>query len=309
VYGQTVFPVVVNNRIAIPTGTYVEGQIDALTKPRVFSPHAQLQIDFDKLIYSNGYAVELPTLPEGAAPAEDVIPAEATAYVAVSSGSGLLLDNGSQIPMVLQLPLVLDAARVADALTESNKLSLGRPQSSFCVPIPGTPGTPDVVIPGTPGTPGTPPTVIPGGPGMPPTVIPGTPPTPGTPDTVISGSPGSPSVACLAAPVVVPHANEQNYKEWFQLSVAADVGGMQLPAGRYEITWTGLVRRAPRARRSGGVELAWWRRRASYCCGTKRPPTTRGRARMRTARFLWIRFDSQGKASPFTSIERRGPRV
>jgi hypothetical protein len=240
VYAQTVFPVVVNNRIAIPAGTYVEGQIDALTKPRIFWPRAQLQIDFHKLIFSSGYAVELPTLPVGAPRAEDVIAAEATAYVAVSSGSGLLLDNGSQIPMVLQLALVLDAARVAHALSEPNKLSLGRPQSSFCVPIPGTPATPDVVIPGTPGTPGTPPTVIPLGPGMPPTVIPGTPPTPGTPETVIPGSSGSPGVACPAAPVVVPHAKAQNYKEWFQLSVAADVGGVELPAGRYEITWTGL---------------------------------------------------------------------
>jgi hypothetical protein len=238
VYAQTVFPVVVNNKIAIPTGTYVEGEIDALTRPRVFSPHAQFQIDFTKIIFSTAYTVELPD--RSATAADDVIAAVATPYVQVSSASGLLLDNGSQIEMVLQVPLALDANSVAAALRQPNAVQLGQAQSTFCRPVPGSPGTPDTVIPGTPGTPGTPPTVIPGGPGQPDTVVPGTPPTPGTPDTVIPGSPGTVGIPCPAPPVVMPHANTQQYKESFPLSIAARVDGTPLPAGRYEASWRGL---------------------------------------------------------------------
>jgi hypothetical protein len=228
VYAQTVFPVVVNNRIAVPIG------------PRVFSPHAQFQIDFTKIIFSTGYTVLLPAQPAGAAAAEDVIAAVATPYVQVSRASGLLLDNGSQVEMVLQLPLALDANSVAAALRRPNVPQLGQAQSTFCRPIPGSPGTSDTVIPGTPGTPGTPPTVIPGAPGQPDIVIPGTPATPGTPDTVIPGSPGTPGIACPAPPVVMPHANTQQYKESFPLNRAAQVGGTPLSAGRYEASWRGL---------------------------------------------------------------------
>jgi hypothetical protein len=154
---------------------------------------------FTKIIFANGYTVELagpqnlsagqpPTSPASAepgtppAPPDDVIAAVGNAYVLVSSQSDVLLDNGSHIDMVFQVPLQLDAANVAAAVRQSSPALLAQLKSATrCRPIPGTPGTPDTVIPGTPGTPGTPPTVIPGGPGMPDIVIPGTPGTPGTP--------------------------------------------------------------------------------------------------------------------------------
>jgi hypothetical protein len=44
VYAQAVFPVAVNNQMAIPPGTYVQGQIDTLTRPGWLSPHAQFHI-------------------------------------------------------------------------------------------------------------------------------------------------------------------------------------------------------------------------------------------------------------------------
>jgi hypothetical protein len=257
VYAQAVFPVAVNNQMAIPPGTYVQGQIDALTRPGWLSPHAQFQIHFTKIIFANGYTVELagpqnvasgrpPAQPASAtsgmllAPADDVIAAVATAYVQVSSSSDVLLDNGSQIEMVLQVPLLLNAANVAAAVRLSNPALLAHLKSAtLCRPIPGTPGTPGTVIPGTPGTPGTPPTVIPGGPGMPDTVIPGTPGTPGTPDTIIPGTPGTPYVPCPSPPVVTSNPKVQSYRESFQINAPLQVSGMQLSAGSYQATWEG----------------------------------------------------------------------
>jgi hypothetical protein len=257
VYAQVAFPVAVKNQMAIPPGTYVQGQIDTLTRPGLFSPHAQFQIHFTKIIFANGYTVELagpknvtsgqpsaqpaPAAPgTPPAPPDDVIAAVATAYVQVSSASDVLLDNGSQIEMVLQVPLRLNAAKVAAAVRLSNPALLAHLKSAtLCRPIPGTPGTPDTVIPGTPGTPGTPPTVIPGGPGMPDTVIPGTPATPGTPDTVIPGTPGTPYVPCPSPPVVTSNPKVQNYKESFQINAPVQVSGVRLSAGSYQVTWEG----------------------------------------------------------------------
>jgi hypothetical protein len=256
VYAQTAFPVAVNNQMAIPPGTYVQGQIDTLTRPGWFSPHAQFQIHFTKIIFANGYTVELvgpqivdagakAALPASPAegtppPASDVIAAVATPYVLVSSANDVLLDNGAQIEMVLQVPLRLNAAKVATAARQSNSAPLPQFQSATrCRPIPATPGTPDTVIPGTPGTPGTPPTVIPGGPGMPDTVIPGTPGTPGTPPTVIPGSPRTPGVPCPAAPVVISNPKVQNHSQSFQVTAPVQVFGKPLPAGSYQVTWKG----------------------------------------------------------------------
>jgi hypothetical protein len=257
VYAEAAFPVAVNNQMAIPPGSYVQGQIDTLTKPGFLSPHAQFQIHFTKIIFANGYTVVLagpqnvtsgqtpaqqasstPGAPR--APAGDVIPAVASVYVEVSIASDILLDNGSQIEMVLQIPLRLNAANVAAAVRASNPVQLAQFKSAtLCRPVPGTPGTSDTVIPGTPGSPGTPDTVIPGADGMPDTVIPGIPATSGTPDTVIPGTPGTPDVSCPGPPVVTSSAKVQNYKESFQIGAPVQIAGKQLSAGSYQVTWKG----------------------------------------------------------------------
>jgi len=244
IYAQTAFPVVLNNQMAIPAGTFVEGRIDSLTRPGMFSPHANLQIDFTKFIFANGYAVLLPSPPLQADIADDVIPAVAAAYVQVTRANDVLLDNGAQLQMILQLPLALDATRVAGAMRKSGTVAQLK-SATMCRPVPATPGTSDTVIPGTPGTPGTPDIVVPGGPGMPDTVIPGTPATPGTPDTVIPGTSGSPGIACPPPPVVVPDSKAQQNFGAFVLDATALVAGKQLSPGTFEVTWKGLGPWAP----------------------------------------------------------------
>jgi len=251
VYAQTAFPVIVDKQMAIPPGTYVQGQIDSLTRPGWLSPHAQFQIHFTKIIFATGYTVELADLRNtneeapSAAPAAtvtatpqplagDVLAAVATPYVVISSASDVLLDNGSQIEMVLQVPLRLNAVKVAAAVRQANS----RPPFPFksatrCRPIPATQGTPDTVIPGTPGTP---PTVIPGGPGMPDTVIPG---TPGTPSTVIPGTPGTPALPCSGPPVVASNPKPQSYRKPLQISSPLRVSNTLLAAGSYQFAWNG----------------------------------------------------------------------
>src|SRR5437762_2440033 len=233
VYTATAFPVASNGTILIPPGTYVLGQIDAVTKPGWKSPRAQLQIHFRKLIFANGYTFELVDAPAQAA--------TATVHVDVTSRNDVLLDNGAQFDMVVQIPLALDTTRIAEAARRSRPLPVGpAPSASLCRPIPATPGTSDTVIPGTPGSPGTPDTVIPGVNGMPPTVIPGIPPTQGTPPTIIPGTPGTPAIPCPARPAVASGlTGPQIHRKSFQVTSELQVSGKKLAPGSFEVTWIG----------------------------------------------------------------------
>jgi hypothetical protein len=234
VYAISAFPVSIDNQMAIPPGTYVEGRIDALMKPTHRTNSAEFQIHFTKLIFANGYTVQL---------LENTPAATAAVYVQVSYASDILLDNGSQIEMTLQSPLSLDAGSVAVAARRSKAPPIWPQQSATrCRPVAGTPGTSDTVIPGTPGTPGTPPTVIPGGPGMPDIVIPGTPGTPGTPPTVFPGIPGTPGYSCPGPPIVRPGppSHQDDHVEYVTFPNSVQVGGKKLIAGTYQIAWAGL---------------------------------------------------------------------
>jgi hypothetical protein len=199
IYAQTTFPATVDDHVAIPSGTYVEGQIDSLTKPTRKVNHATFAIHFTKIIFANGYTVLLPD-PTAAPDSAD----RATLDIQASTANDLLLDNGAQIEMTLGSPLTLDSAQVAAAVPASKPLDPGAFKSAtLCRPtpgFPGSPGSPDTVIPGSPGTPSI---TIPGTGGSPDITIPG---TPATPPTVIPGSPGTPDTPgtfCPAPPLVL----------------------------------------------------------------------------------------------------------
>ena len=245
IFAETVFPVTADGHMAIPAGTYVQGQIDSLSRPGMFSPHAQFQIHFTQLIFANGYTFQFSSMQNltnaqgGAAEyAADVIPAAANVYVNATTRNDVLLDNGTQFEMILQDPVQLVSASVASAVRVSKPLNLEQfKTASMCRPIPATPGTSDTVIPGTPGTPGTPDTVIPGVGGAPDTVIPGIPASPGTPDTVIPGTPATPEIPCPGPPAVMNNMKTQ--KQAFSLGAPLQLAGQPLAAGAYEATWKG----------------------------------------------------------------------
>jgi len=70
VYAQTTFPVVVNERIVIPAGTYVQGRIMQIKPAPRFKGRAEVMMHFTTLIYPSGYTVMLPGSIENA-PAVD----------------------------------------------------------------------------------------------------------------------------------------------------------------------------------------------------------------------------------------------
>jgi hypothetical protein len=60
VYAETAFPFVVNDRILIPAGTYIQGKISRVEKPGRSIKRAELLIHFTSMIYPSGYTVMLP---------------------------------------------------------------------------------------------------------------------------------------------------------------------------------------------------------------------------------------------------------
>lgn len=222
---ETTFPVAVNEQMAIPPGTYLQGVIDILVPPGRLNSRAEMRLHFTQIVFGNGYTVPLPD--------QNDATAVASLTDMVAARSDVLLDNGTQFEVLLTHPLELDSARVAAALARSKAPDVAQwKTASQCRTIPATPGTPDTYVPGTPATP---PTIIPGGPGMPDVVIPG---NPGTPATVIPGSQGSPEIPCPAAPLV--RSKPVAHRESFSIAQPVLMRTGQLPAAHYEVIWEGL---------------------------------------------------------------------
>jgi len=60
VYAVTTFPVVVNDRVVIPAGTYVQGRISNVKRGGRIKGRAEVLMHFSTLIYPGGYTVILP---------------------------------------------------------------------------------------------------------------------------------------------------------------------------------------------------------------------------------------------------------
>jgi len=69
VYFQTIYPVVVNNRILIPVGSFVRGQVTKVKRPGRIRGRGEVYVRLDELTLPNGYTVALSaSLAGGGAP-------------------------------------------------------------------------------------------------------------------------------------------------------------------------------------------------------------------------------------------------
>jgi len=64
IYATTTFPFVVNDRILVPAGTYIQGKISRVQKPGRSVERAELLLHFTSMIYPSGYTVMLPAYVE-----------------------------------------------------------------------------------------------------------------------------------------------------------------------------------------------------------------------------------------------------
>jgi len=59
VYAETAFPFVVNERVVIPAGTYIQGKITRVQRGGHIKGRAELLVHFTSMIYPSGYTVML----------------------------------------------------------------------------------------------------------------------------------------------------------------------------------------------------------------------------------------------------------
>ncbi|HXE75037.1 MAG TPA: hypothetical protein VNN18_05285 [Candidatus Xenobia bacterium] len=59
VYFQTIYPIVLNNRVIIPVGSYVRGQVTQVKRPGRVKGRGELHVRFDEMTLPNGYTVSL----------------------------------------------------------------------------------------------------------------------------------------------------------------------------------------------------------------------------------------------------------
>jgi len=65
VYLSSNFPVVVENRVVIPTGVYVQGVIDEVARPGRVKGRAAVHMHFTSMIFPNGTVVNIPGVVSG----------------------------------------------------------------------------------------------------------------------------------------------------------------------------------------------------------------------------------------------------
>jgi hypothetical protein len=63
IYLETLFPVVIDNRILIPAGTYVQGEIQEAKRPGKVKGTGEIRLRLNSMILPNGYAVDFNAIP------------------------------------------------------------------------------------------------------------------------------------------------------------------------------------------------------------------------------------------------------
>ena len=71
VYARTTFPVTINDRVIIPAGTYMQGEIASVKRAGHVHGKAEVLMHFRTMIYPSGYTVALPGALESAPDAEN----------------------------------------------------------------------------------------------------------------------------------------------------------------------------------------------------------------------------------------------
>ena len=93
VYAQTNFPVVIDERILIPAGTYVQGKINHIQRGGHVKGRAELLIHFTSLIYPSGYTVMLPGAVENVPGAEHATTKGSEGKIQQDSDTGKKLET------------------------------------------------------------------------------------------------------------------------------------------------------------------------------------------------------------------------
>lgn len=100
VYAQTAFPIIQNDHIVIPAGTFVQGVVHQVVRPGRVKGRAQIQMSFTSLIFPSGYTVVVPGAVQGTPGSKDtdITGTEGTIQQAGSKGKDAQTIAATTIP-------------------------------------------------------------------------------------------------------------------------------------------------------------------------------------------------------------------
>jgi len=96
VYAETAFPFAVNDRILIPAGTYIQGQIKHTEHAGRSKKRAELLIHFTSMIYPSGYTVMLPGSVDNTPGAEDKGVKDSEGTIQQDKGTGKRVEDAAR---------------------------------------------------------------------------------------------------------------------------------------------------------------------------------------------------------------------
>jgi hypothetical protein len=88
VYAQTTFPVVIDERVVVPPGTYMQGRIASIKPAGRLKGRAEVMMHFTTLIYPSGYTVVLPGSLENAPSVDNAKVKDKEGTITGDSGKG-----------------------------------------------------------------------------------------------------------------------------------------------------------------------------------------------------------------------------
>lgn len=96
VYAETAFPFVLNDRILIPAGTYIQGKISNVEHAGHAKKRAALLIHFTSMIYPSGYTVMLPGYIENTPGADDKSVKDAEGTIQQDKDTGKRVEDAAK---------------------------------------------------------------------------------------------------------------------------------------------------------------------------------------------------------------------
>jgi type IV secretion system protein VirB10 len=96
VYAETAFPYVVNERVIIPAGSYVQGTISHVERAKRVKGRAELLMHFTSIIYPNGYTVMLPGSVENAPGADNKSVKDSEGTIQQDSDTGKRVEDAAK---------------------------------------------------------------------------------------------------------------------------------------------------------------------------------------------------------------------
>jgi len=96
VYARTAFPFVLNERILIPEGTYVQGKISHIERAGRSKKRAELLIHFTSMIYPTGYTVMLPGYIDNTPGADDKSVKDKEGTIQQDKDTGKRVENAAK---------------------------------------------------------------------------------------------------------------------------------------------------------------------------------------------------------------------